>query len=80
MSSVRAHRLALVPGSGCGGCVHIVRPGRRVVGHLVLLSVLLLLLESQPNVWQAKSEFRAIAARLFLCIELAREMALNGHL
>src|ERR1035437_8020036 len=80
-SPVRAHRLALVAGSGCGGwCVHMVQPGRRVVGHPVLLYVLLLLLESQPNVWQAKSEFGPIAERIFVCIELACEMALNGHL
>lgn len=57
MSAVRAHRLALVAGSGCGLCVQMVRAGRRVVEHLVLLYVLLLILESQPNVWQAKSEF-----------------------
>ena len=67
-------------GIGLRGVVHMVQPGRRVVGHPVLLYVLLLLLESQPNVWQAKSEFRPIAERIFVCIELAREMALNGHL
>jgi hypothetical protein len=57
VSPARAHRLGLVPGSGCGLCVHMVGAGRRVVGHPVLLYVLLVLLESEPNVWQAKSEF-----------------------
>lgn len=49
-------------------------------GHLVLLYVLLVLVESQPNVGQGKIELYPILARLFLCIELAREMALNGQI